>query len=211
MRMAYERGDVGGNVHLLVTDAEHDGTAVARDHDLVRAGCVQNGEPVCALYVFQRSPYSVDQRLGGLGCNQVCEQFGVGVGRKRRTVRGQTGSKFRCILDDPVVYDRDAAARISVRVSVCVARRAVRCPARVADPHGRTDALWQTRFEVADAALGFERRELATPVHGDPGGVVPAIFEAAKAFDENGNCVVVADVSEDATHKSAASSCLPDR
>lgn len=129
-------GDVGGDEHLLLADAEDDRGAVARDHDAVVEVGVQHGDAVGALDVAQRLADLLLQRLGLGAGDQVDQHLGVGLGEEDDAVGGELGAQLGGVVDDPVVDDGDLVLRVQVRVGVLVARRAVGGPAGVGDARG---------------------------------------------------------------------------
>src|SRR5690606_18901846 len=122
----------------------------------------------------------------------------------------QLGAQLRGILNDAVVNDGEATARVGVRMCVAIARLAVRRPARVRDAGGSLQTLGQQALQVAHLALVLEDHELAVARTGDARRVIAALLEVPQAVHENGRCFALADVSDDATHGKSLTSAVND-
>src|SRR5881394_886578 len=116
------------------------------------------------------------------------DDFRVGLGNERVTLLLQFALEIEIVLDNAVVDDDDLARAVAVRVRVLFSGTAVRRPPRVADA-----ILARQRIQRDDV---LELRELAGAAaeldgavmdDGDACRVVAAVFETAKAVDENGN------------------------
>jgi hypothetical protein len=81
-------------------------------------------------------------------------------------------------------------------------RAAVGGPARVADAEAAVDGgVGDDGFEVAKLAGGAAQFEAAGATgYGDAGGVVTAVLEAAKTFNDDGDDRLRTDVTNDSTH-----------
>ena len=93
------------------------------------------------------------------------------------------------VLDDAVVDDDEGAGAVAVGVGVLFGGAAVGGPAGVADAEGAVDgAVGDDVFEVAELAGGAAQCEaVGAAGYGDAGGVVAAVFEAAQAFNDDGD------------------------
>jgi hypothetical protein len=89
-----------------------------------------------------------------------------------------------------------------VRVGVLFGGAAVGGPPGVADAEGAVDGVGgDDGFEVAEFAGGTAEFEAGgASGYGDAGGVVTAVFEAAQAFNDDGDDGLRADVSNNSTH-----------
>ncbi len=77
----------------------------------------------------------------------------------------------------------------------------MRGPAGVSDAGAAFDTLrCGVGFELRDACGAAGAQQLAVFVDGDAAGVVPPIFKAFEAFNEDRNDVAGADGADDATH-----------
>ena len=106
------------------------------------------------------------------------------------------------VFDDAVVDDDEGAGAVAVGVGVLFRRAAVGGPTGVADAEAAGDgALGDDGFEVAELAGGAAEFEaVARTGDGDAGGIVAAVFEAAQAFDDDGDRGLRTDVTDDSAH-----------
>ena len=96
------------------------------------------------------------------------------------------------VFDDAVVHDDEGAGAVAVWVRVLFGGAAVGGPARVADAVGAVQRLLQQHlFKIAQLAWRAAHVELCgislIACNGDAGGVVSAVFETPKAFDDEGD------------------------
>src|SRR6266852_1130143 len=111
--------------------------------------------------------------------------------------------ELEIVFDNAVVHHDNLPSAVTVWVSILLRGAPVGGPARVADAVGAFDGrLGNGFFEVAKLSRGAANLQLAGAVHdGDARGIVTAVFEFAKAFDDHGNDFFGADVSENSAHK----------
>ena len=148
-RVAHDRGQVGGDVHLLVADADDQRAAVAGDDDAVGEVGVQHGEAVGPHDRAERVAHLALEGVGVAARDEVGDHLGVGVARQGDAGVGEPGAQRGRVVDDPVVHDRHAAGLVAVGVRVGVGRRAVGGPAGVADAGRAGEPLRQRRGQVA--------------------------------------------------------------
>ena len=115
--------------------------------------------------------------------------------------------RVEIVFDDAVVDDDEGAGAVAVGVGVLFGGAAVGGPAGVADAEGAVDgASGDDGLEVAQLAGSAAELQAAGAVargatgDGDAGGVVAAVFQAAQAFDDDGDDRLRADVSNDSAH-----------
>jgi hypothetical protein len=132
--------------------------------------------------------------------DQVRHHFGIGLRFETVADRAQFVAQRLVVLDDAVVHQRDGLVR-EVRVGVDGVRLAVRGPARVrdADVAGQARRL-RLRVQFGHARYGTGALENAVAHHGHAAGVIATVFQAAQAFDQDGNDIAVRDRPNDATH-----------
>ena len=106
------------------------------------------------------------------------------------------------VFDDAVVDDDERAAAVAVGMGIFFGGAAVGGPAGVADAEGAVDGgVGDGDFEVAELAGGSAEGEaFGATGDGDAGGVVAAVFEAAEAFNDDGDDRLRSDVTDDSTH-----------
>ena len=90
-----------------------------------------------------------------------------------------------------------------MRMGVLFRGAAVSGPAGVANAEGAFDGgVGDGDFEVAEFAGGSAEGEaFGATGYGDAGGVVAAVFEAAEAFNDDGDDRLGSDVTDDSTHE----------
>src|SRR5213079_1361004 len=103
---------------------------------------------------------------------------------------------------DAVVDDDDVALAVAMRVGILLGGTAVGGPAGVADAVDAVDGVeLDGLLEVPQLALGAADLELViTAVDGETGRVVPAIFEALQAFQDDRNGALSSDIAHDSAH-----------
>ena len=105
------------------------------------------------------------------------------------------------VFDDSVVDERDLAGLVEVRMGIGIRRWAVCGPAGMADADRTAGGLFgQDAGEIVDTAGFLAEFEFAGVQDAEAGGVVAAIFETAKAFEDDVLGGFLADVADDATH-----------
>ena len=133
--------------------------------------------------------------------DQVRDDFGIGFGPELIALGEQFGANRFVVFDDAVVDDGNPLAG-QVRMRIGFGHAAVRGPARMRNskpPPAR--ARLQLPFEFGDLADGAPHADGAiVPEHGEAGGIVAAILQAADAFDENFADVTLRDGADDSTH-----------
>ena len=207
-----QRGDVGGDEHLALPQAEHDGAAVARHHQLLGAADIEDQQAVGALDPAQGPAHRVLQRPAAgvqLARDQVGQRLGVGVGHQRDAGRGQLGPELLGVLDDAVVHDRDVTLGVQVRVRVDLVGLAVRGPAGVADADVGLHLVVDPVAQVLDAARGLGDLKLAPVHHRDASGVVAAVLQPVQTFQQHRHGLPAADVSDDSAHGASPSRPFP--
>src|SRR6185437_14573737 len=134
--------------------------------------------------------------------HQVGHRLGVGVRAEHHAVGLQLGAQLVEVLDDAVVYHRDPAGQVGVRVRVAVGRRAVGGPSGVPDAGmpGQVQ-LGQFGVQVVDPAglLGAAQPAVVGD-HSHPGGVVAAVLQLAQALHDHVQRRTGTHVSNDAAH-----------
>ena len=202
-RVADQGGQVGGDEHLVVADADDQRAAVAGHHDPVGVRRVQDRQPVGALHPGQGLDHLPLQRLRLRAADQVRQHLGVGVGDQVDTGVRQPGPQRGGVVDDPVVHDGDVALGVDVRVRVDVVRRPVGRPAGVADADLAGEPLGQLLGQVAHPA-GLLRHPqpalLARAEHGDTRRVVAPVLQPAQPLQQQRRRLLAPDVPDDPAH-----------
>ena len=198
--VAHERGDVGCDEHLAVTDADDDRRALARDDDAVRPGGVDHRDSVGAAYVRKGVSHPLLERLFVGARDEVGDDLGIGLRGELDPFGHEARAQRRGVLDDAVVHHRDGAVRAQVRVGVGVVRRAVGCPSRVSDAQLAAKPFGENRFELGELAGRLVDAHRAAGDQRDARGVVAAVLEPFQARHQDRSGGPVADVSDDSAH-----------
>lgn len=135
--------------------------------------------------------------------DEIYEGFGVCLAFKRVALFDEELFYVFVVFDNAVVDYREIAVARNVRVRVCVGHRAVGCPARVADSHGRVErVLFDLLCKNGNASLFLHDVERSLVVEKrKPRGVIPAVFELQKPLYKNRRRVPTPNVSRDSAHK----------
>ena len=121
--------------------------------------------------------------------DEVGDDFGVGFGDEPVALGDEHLLQRQIVFDDAVVDDDQGSRAVAVGVGVLFGGAAVGGPAGVADAEGAVyRRLLDDGFEVAELAGGAAKFKAGwASSDGDAGGVVAAVFEAAKAFNDGGD------------------------
>ena len=131
--------------------------------------------------------------------NELCEHFGVGVGRERDTLADESVAQFGMILHDAIMDDPDGLCGVGMRVGILFGRRAVGRPTGVRDASGRLKLLRQgigKFFNFPGALHDTFPREV------NARRIIAAVFERPQAVHKKRRRILFSDVSDDATHTS---------
>src|SRR5256886_6365840 len=143
------------------------------------------------------------ERLARRVFDQVRQRFGVGLRREAMTGSLEPGAQDVRVLDDPVVNQGQRAVTVGVRMRVTLRRSPMRRPARVADATAAVHRrLRQKAPQARDASRKLAGLEAATVQNRDPGGVVAAILEPARALHQNRRRFSRPNVPNDSAHRS---------
>ena len=134
--------------------------------------------------------------------DEVGDDFGVGFGDELVAFGDEGVLEGEVVFDDAVVDDDESAAAVAVGVGVFFGGAAVGGPAGVADAEGAVErGVGDDGFEVAELAGGAAEGEaFGASGYGDAGGVVAAVFEAAQAFNDDGDDGLGTNVTDNSTH-----------
>ena len=105
--VANQGGDVARHVHLALADTEDQRRAVTRDHDPIREVCVQDRDAERSLDLVQGVQDLLLERSAVGTADQMAEHLRVGLGHQRYPEPGEPVTQRGCVVDDPVVDDRD--------------------------------------------------------------------------------------------------------
>ena len=122
--------------------------------------------------------------------DEVGDDFGVGFGDELVALGDELVLEGEVVFDDAVVDDDEGAGAVAVGVGVLFGGAAVGGPAGVADAEGAgmgSSAMTASRLRSLPGARRSCEMPSGASGDGDAGGVVAAVFEAAQAFDDDGD------------------------
>ena len=205
-----ERGHIGADEHLAVTDAEHQRRGAPGGDDRARLVGVGEDQGEVALQPAQHGQHRRREVACGVAVvvlpgDQVHGDLGVGVAGELHARGFQLGAQRGVVLDDPVVDDRDLPGGVAVRVGVAVGGPAVGGPAGVAQAGAAG--------EVGGVGVGQRGLQVGQPAgpaaHGQPAAaveqsdarrVVSAVLHPAQRVDDDVAGRTLPDVADDSTH-----------
>ena len=203
-RVRYKRRHVGGEEVLTRADADDQRTAVAREEHLLRAVGAQNADRIAALQTAKCLHDGVLQVAvtGVVHIQQMDDDLRVRLTMEPEPLGLQHLAQLHEVFDDAVLHDGELAVVAHMRVGVRLRRRAVRCPARMAEADIAVKIATVMRFgqQILDLAAGLGKLNRAAVEHGDAGRVITAVFELLQPFEKDRRSLLRADVSNDSTH-----------
>jgi hypothetical protein len=128
--------------------------------------------------------------------------LGVGFGREGVAFRAKLLLKSEIVLNDSVVNDYDFPSAIAMRMSILFAWSPVSGPACVPDAVGSFKGLVADNlFEIPELAFrAANLKTISVPSYSYAGRVVTAVLKFAQSFDDDGNYLLLADVTDDSAH-----------
>ena len=153
-----------------------------------------HGDNQSARHLLVRSSQSGDRTLvrGRLGLvvgarQQVDDHLGVGLGGEGRAVGDEGGAQGVRVLNDAVVDEGEAPVRAGMRVGVRDRGASVGRPAGVSNPGVRVGRGLRVELfgEVDELTERAAHVQVPRGRQGDTRRVVPAIFEARQATEDN--------------------------
>ncbi len=211
--MGHHGAHITGEEVFAFPEAEHERTAAPGADDHVGQLAVQHDNAIGADHLFERRPERLDEPplgvlTGGvvvMFADQMGKHLGIGLGLENMAFPEEFLAQDGVIFDHAIVNERQFIALIKVRVRVVVGHFPVGGPAGVGNPDMAGGGRFQEKFgQIGDPAAPFAHRNVALMEHRHSGAVVSAVFESTQTVEENRNCEVFADISDDAAHMSGA-------
>ena len=203
-RVRQDRRNVRSDEHLTASQAHHHAAgALLGGDEAVGGRAAHHADRVRARDLVQRGAHGRFEpaRLFQMVLDQMREHLGVGLRAERVAGRPQPLLDLEIVLEDPVVYDDEAAAAVGVRMRVLFRRTPVRGPARVADTDRAGDRLvTQSRLQRLDPAHRAPHLQPAAIEHGHARGVVAAVLQPLQPIDDDADRALVPDVADDSAH-----------
>ncbi len=200
--MGQDRRHVAGQEALAVADPDDERDVQPGADQPVRLAPVHDRQGVRAVELAQGGPDRVGQVAGVGLLDEVGDRLGVGLRGQRVAPCLEPVAQLAEVLDDPVVDDRDVAGAVLVRVGIEVVGPAVGRPAGMGQADRRVRGpVGDGRLEVGQLARPLLDEQVAGVVdQGDPGRVVAAILESAKALDQDRTRLTRSGIADDPTH-----------
>ncbi len=194
--------NVAGHEVFVVADADHDGRAIARRHDLVGVLPGDHDQREDAGQLLDGDAHGLFEVALEVLLDQVGDDFGVGLGLEDVAFHLQLFFERQVVFDDAVVHYDEIALAVAVRVGVLFGRPAVSGPTGVADAEGAVHRVHPDRFfQVAEFALGAAYRQLfVITVDRKPGRIVAAVFQTLQPLQDNRDRTMRSDIADDAAH-----------
>ena len=213
-RVREDGWDVGRDEEFLLAEADDDRRTVADRDNLLGVFNRHQDDREHAAHVRQRSADRIVQTVAmHLALDEVGDDLGIRFRLERVSLLLELFLQLQIVLDDPVVNDDDLAGAVAVRMRVLLGRTAVRRPARVPHTVEPIDRLHANGlFQVRELPCRAAQRDAFRADDRHAGGVVAAIFHAAKSLEKNRDDGLAADVSDDSAHTFSPSvglSCVP--
>jgi hypothetical protein len=125
--------DVAGQQVFAGSNADHERRRLSYGYDRLRLSVRNDHQRVSAAESLHRNPNGFQERatLFVLNSNDVSRDFGVGLAEKGVALSDQFFPKFKVILDDAVVQDRNRPVLVKVRMGVFIGGTAVGGPTGV--------------------------------------------------------------------------------
>ena len=203
-RVRHKRRHVGGEEVLTRANADDQRAAVAREEHLLRTVGAQNADRIAALQTAKCLHDGVLQVAvtGVVHIQQMDDDLRVRLTMEPEPLGLQHLAQLHEVFNDAVLHDGELAVVAHVRVGVRLRRRAVRCPARMAEADIAVKIATVMRFgqQILDLAAGLGKLDRAAVEHGDAGRVITAVFELLESFEKDRRSLLRADVSNDSTH-----------
>ena len=197
-----ERERVGAEVHFALAVADRERRALPRANQQVLLALEEIDEREGAAQPLQRGVHRFGRALPRrhfVG-DEDGGDFGVGFGGEAVALGGEFLTKRLEVLDDAVVDDGEAVAR--VRVGIALGRLAVGRPTGVADADGAAERVGaELGLQVFQLALGAQARQAPVLKCGYAGGVVAPVFQPLQGGDDLGRNRPMTQNADDSTHE----------
>src|SRR5271166_220909 len=134
--------------------------------------------------------------------NQMCDDFGISLGREGVAFLDQLFLQTEIVFDNAVMHHHDLAGAVAMRMRVFFRGAAVGRPAGVADAIGpvewfEADGL----FEIAQLSLCPPELQLVpVPGNGNASRIIAAIFEPSQALYDDWDNFLLPDIANNAAH-----------
>ncbi len=129
----------------------------------------------------------------------MSDDFAIGLGRKDGPAGSEPLPESPEILDNAIVDDRHAVR--CMRMRIAFRRRAMRCPARMANTDRTVERpVVERLFEIEEFAFRAPSLDFAMRQRCDAGAVVAAIFEPLQCLEDNRGNGLRSDDADNSAH-----------
>ena len=137
--MREDRGDVGCDEKLVLSQADDGRRTGARGNDFVRIGGGKNRQGIDAAKLAHGFPHGVLQRAAffHISLDEVGDNFGIGLGDELVAFFFELALQIHVVLDDSIVDDDYVSSAVAMRMRVFFGGAPMRGPASVADSIAR--------------------------------------------------------------------------
>ena len=134
--------------------------------------------------------------------DEMGQDFRIGFGFENIPLGKQVFLQLLKVLDDAVVDDGKLVIAADMGMGITFGGHAVRGPARMTDAvHGdRVGIMGELFFQSRQLALGLDDLKLLALNETDPSGIVPAVFKAPQAFDNDRNSRTMPGITNNSAH-----------
>ena len=200
--VAENGGDVRGQEVGLLPQPQNQGAVLAHGDELVGLVAAQDAQGIGALNAVEHPAHRRQQIPLIEVFHQLGHHLAVRLGDKGHPLGLEEAFELGIVFDDAVVHHRNLAAVADMGVGVGVRGRPVGGPTGVTDADGArngTSALDHVR-EYLQTSLGLGHPHLSVMVYRHSGGVIPSVFQAGQAVQQNGRRLLPPHISYNSTH-----------
>ena len=203
-RIGQERRDIRSNEMLAHAHAEDQGSGHARGKDGPRLIGADHRHGIRAVGLTQSPGKGFKQRGVVLAAfrDEMGQDFRIGFGFEDIALGEQGFLQLLKVFDDAVVDDGEFVVAADMRMGIAFGGHAMRGPARMPDAvHGDSVGIvGELFFQSRQFALSLDDLELPPLNKTDSSGIVPAVFKAPQAFDDDRNSRTMSGITNNSAH-----------
>src|ERR1700719_990240 len=202
-RVREDAGNIAGNKVFGLAQADDHARTTARCYNVARILSRKDHQRVATTQTLDRFAHSAFERAAiHILLDQMRHDLGIGLGDELMPFLFEFLLELQVIFDDAIVHNDDFALTVAMRMGIFLCRPAMRGPARVSEAIDPIDGIVADGlFEIRQFAGGATNLHMPVLANdGDACGIVPAIFQASKAVQNEGYDFLRADISDNATH-----------
>ena len=189
---------------LAHAHAEDQGSGHARGKDGPRLIGADHRHGICAVGLTQSPGKGFKQRGVVLAAfrDEMGQDFRIGFGFEDIALGEQGFLQLLKVFDDAVVDDGEFVVAADMRMGIAFGGHAMRGPARMPDAvHGDSVGIvGELFFQSRQFALSLDDLEFPPLNKTDSSGIVPAVFKAPQAFDDDRNSRTMSGITNNSAH-----------